>query len=102
MINVVGGMGHEIAGLGLVEVSRRQGLNMAKEPVSYPFFYSSGCANETSSPYKAKDAYEECQADDIEGVVKKSGGGSGTYGQIIHGPFDDPWYEQLKDVHHKE
>ncbi len=54
MLDVVGGVGHQIPGFGLIKVSYREGLDVGKESVSYPLFHPSGRSYETSTPDKAK------------------------------------------------
>jgi hypothetical protein len=54
MQDIIGGMGHELSGLGFVKIGCGKGLDMGKEPVSYPLLYPPRCSYETSAPDKAK------------------------------------------------
>ncbi len=102
MQDVVGGMGHQVAGLGPVKIGRRQGLDMEKESVPYPLLYPPRGPDQAPAPDKAKYTDQQGYTDYIEGITKELCGCDATDCEVINSPFDDARDKELKDVNYKQ
>ena len=102
MQDVIGGMGHEVPGFGLVKIACRKGLDMEKEAVSYPLLHPSRGSYKTAPPHKAKYANQQGNAYNVQGIPKEICGRDATDRKVIHSPFDDARDKELEDVNHKQ
>ena len=68
MLNIIGGMRHQVAGPGFIEIWGRKGLNMSKKSVAQALFDPARCAHEATSPYVSEKTYQDGNPYDIKGI----------------------------------
>ena len=99
MLNVIGGMSHEIARFDMIKIRRGQGLQVKKKLISQSFFNFSGRSDQTAPPQIPESAHGDGDSQYVERIRKKSARADGKRGQIVNGPFDDSGNKKLQKIY---
>jgi hypothetical protein len=67
-LDVIGGMGHKITGIGSVKVGERQSLQMGKKSIAQSLLDLAGMAKEVTSPDKSERHNAQSQGKYHSGV----------------------------------
>jgi hypothetical protein len=98
LLNIVGGMGHQIAGSDPIEVGSRKVLDMGEQPVSETLFDSSGGTQKAATPDVAKDTDENCDPDHKKRIRQQLPGFDSKCRQIVDNPFNNAGDKELQHV----
>ena len=99
LLDVVRGVGHEVARAGAVEIGGGKGLQMVKQAVAQALLDAAGCAQQAQPPDVAKRADQNGDAGDGERIVEQPAGVDAQQGEVVDRPLDHPGDDELQHVH---
>ena len=99
LLNVIGGMRHQVTGSGFIEKGGRQGLGVVEESVAQPFFNPAGGPQEKPAPEISKESNHQTDGENRACMDGQARRGGSKAGQIVNGQFDHPWNGQLQKIH---
>jgi hypothetical protein len=91
-------MGHEVPHFCSSEVRRGKGLKVNKKAVPESPFYPTGRSHEKIAPNVSTASDAQGEQEDLSGVEKEPRRGGLSQGKVIDGVFNDPRYEELKEI----
>jgi hypothetical protein len=100
LLNVVGGVGHQISGPRAVEIFGGKRLKVAEETVAKAFLHAPGSPQQAQAPDVAKNSHQNGDGSDADGVKSQASGWDGHGREVVHSRLDDPRDDELQNVDH--